>query len=108
MVNTVLARDSFDFQPSSVAKQDIGFLARFDVQGYTSYLWGMSETAPDAPENAAPGKALSPAARRALEEAAERRRLEAERERPTEKGGPSGEEPTRYGDWERGGIAYDF
>jgi len=25
-----------------------------------------------------------------------------------EKGGPKGVEPTRYGDWERGGIAYDF
>lgn len=25
-----------------------------------------------------------------------------------EKGGPRGEEPTRFGDWERKGIAYDF
>jgi hypothetical protein len=23
-------------------------------------------------------------------------------------GGPDGPEPTRYGDWERGGICYDF
>lgn len=23
-------------------------------------------------------------------------------------GGPDGREPTRYGDWERGGICYDF
>ena len=46
---------------------------------------------------------------RALEEAAERRRKEkAQAERPAERNGPSGEEPTRYGDWERGGIAYDF
>ena len=28
-------------------------------------------------------------------------------ERP-EYGGPKGEEPTRYGDWENNGIAWDF
>jgi hypothetical protein len=28
--------------------------------------------------------------------------------RPKEFGGPSGPEPTRYGDWERKGICYDF
>ena len=28
--------------------------------------------------------------------------------RPKEIGGPSGPEPTRYGDWERNGICYDF
>lgn len=69
----------------------------------------MSETEPDTPENAAPGKVLPPAAVRALEEAEERRAKEtAKANRPTERNGPSGEEPTRYGDWERGGIAYDF
>ena len=26
----------------------------------------------------------------------------------TEKGGPQGPEPTRYGDWERGGKCVDF
>ncbi|MGJ8563877.1 MAG: DUF1674 domain-containing protein [Alphaproteobacteria bacterium] len=53
---------------------------------------------------------LSPAARRALDEAAERRsaRLAASDALPPEKAGPKGAEPTRYGDWERGGIAYDF
>jgi len=25
-----------------------------------------------------------------------------------EVGGPDGPEPTRYGDWERGGVCYDF
>jgi hypothetical protein len=25
-----------------------------------------------------------------------------------EKGGPKGREPTRYGDWENNGIAWDF
>ena len=62
----------------------------------------------DIPPNAAPGKALTPAARRALEEA-EARRLAAETaERPPEQGGPKGLEPTRFGDWERKGIAVDF
>ncbi|PID60934.1 MAG: DUF1674 domain-containing protein [Gammaproteobacteria bacterium] len=29
-------------------------------------------------------------------------------ERPTEHGGPTGPEPTRYGDWERKGRVSDF
>lgn len=29
-------------------------------------------------------------------------------ERPTEIAGPTGPEPTRYGDWERRGLAVDF
>lgn len=61
-----------------------------------------------APPNAAPGKPLTPAARRALEEAAERRLAEAEAARAEELGGPRGLEPTRFGDWERKGIAVDF
>ena len=60
------------------------------------------------PPNAAPGKILSPAAQRALEEAAKRREVKATSEPPSEKNGPKGAEPTRFGDWERGGIAYDF
>ena len=63
----------------------------------------------DTPENAAPGKPLSEAARRALEEAAERRKADAgTAERAAEEGGPKGLEPTRYGDWERKGVAVDF
>ena len=64
----------------------------------------------DLPPNAAPGKALTPAARRALEEA-QARRLAAEAELDAlapEDGGPKGLEPTRFGDWERKGIAVDF
>ncbi len=61
------------------------------------------------PPNAAPGKALTPAARRALEEAAARRAAEEPALRVSiERGGPAGPEPTRYGDWERKGIAVDF
>ncbi|MBY0422562.1 MAG: DUF1674 domain-containing protein [Parvularculaceae bacterium] len=51
---------------------------------------------------------LSPAARRALEEAEARRRADKPSKRPSEKGGPAGAEPTRYGDWERKGRAVDF
>ena len=60
--------------------------------------------------NAATGKILSPAAKRALKEASERRKKaeNALSSRPTEIAGPKGAEPTRFGDWERGGIAYDF
>lgn len=32
----------------------------------------------------------------------------AQEAKPKEVGGPKGLEPTRYGDWERKGIAYDF
>ena len=60
------------------------------------------------PPGAAPGKTLTPAARRALEEAAERRANTNPVVLPPEEGGPAGPEPTRYGDWEKGGIASDF
>ena len=63
---------------------------------------------PDPPAGAAPGKQLSPAARRALEEAAARRAAAPQAPLPPEEGGPSGPEPTRYGDWERNGVASDF
>lgn len=51
---------------------------------------------------------LTEAAKRALAEAEERRRLASEAERMKELGGQDGPEPTRYGDWEKGGIASDF
>ncbi|OYX34165.1 MAG: DUF1674 domain-containing protein [Caulobacterales bacterium 32-69-10] len=57
---------------------------------------------------AAPDKPLSPAARRALEEAAARRAAAEAAATAHEDGGPTGPEPTRYGDWERKGIAVDF
>ncbi|MBC7166072.1 DUF1674 domain-containing protein [Phenylobacterium sp.] len=61
------------------------------------------------PPNAAPDKALSPAARRAREEAEARRVAEAAAQaKAAELGGPAGPEPTRFGDWERKGIAVDF
>lgn len=62
------------------------------------------------PEGAATDKVIPEDALRALEEAAERRR-KAEAEAETlakEINGPRGLEPTRNGDWEKKGIAYDF
>ena len=50
---------------------------------------------------------LPPAAQRALAEA-KARREKASPAAPKEVNGPSGPEPTRYGDWERKGIASDF
>ena len=57
---------------------------------------------------------LSPAAQRALAEAQARRAATAEQDASLpdlsqrEINGPSGPEPTRFGDWERKGIASDF
>lgn len=67
----------------------------------------LSEAAPEVP-GAALGKALSPAARRALEEAAARRAAQPAPALPTEQGGREGPEPTRFGDWEKKGVAVDF
>ena len=55
-------------------------------------------------------KPLSPEAERALAEAAERRAAADRRSSAAAKevGGPTGPEPTRYGDWEKKGIASDF
>ena len=55
-------------------------------------------------------KPLTPAAQRALAEAESRRQAAAanNQARAKELQGPKGPEPTRYGDWERKGIASDF
>ena len=58
--------------------------------------------------HATPDRPLSDAARRALLEAAARRSAVPEAEHPAEHGGPSGLEPTRYGDWEKKGLTVDF
>ena len=67
---------------------------------------------PTAPRTLSPAaeRTLSPAAERALAEAAERREAaeRAEKARQVEVGGRNGPEPTRYGDWEKGGIISDF
>lgn len=57
---------------------------------------------------ATPLKPLSEPARRALLEAEARRRDAPAAALPPENGGPRGPEPTRYGDWEKKGLAVDF
>ena len=62
------------------------------------------------PAEPAPKKVLTPAAQRALAEA-EARRAAADAStagKAKEFQGPEGPEPTRFGDWERKGIASDF
>ena len=61
-------------------------------------------------KSAPPKKPLPPAAERALAEAAQRRAesVRVAAERAKEVGGPSGPEPTRYGDWEKKGLTSDF
>ena len=51
---------------------------------------------------------IAEAGARARAEADARRAAEPKKELPPELGGPKGPEPTRYGDWERKGIASDF
>lgn len=53
-------------------------------------------------------KPASTVARRALAEAEKRRQQQQNTDLPKEYGGPKGSEPTRFGDWERKGIASDF
>ncbi len=67
-------------------------------------------TGSDVPDDQPVRKELPPAARRALAEAEARRAATqaANDSRPPELQGPSGPEPTRFGDWERKGIASDF
>ena len=68
---------------------------------------------PVLPTAASFRKPLPEAAKRALAEAEARRAAAqatpaAAQESAREFGGPKGPEPTRFGDWERKGIASDF
>ena len=68
---------------------------------------------PDTPKTEEPAPEtgrddLPPAAQRALAEAEARRKAAADPDMPKEFGGRGGPEPTRYGDWEKDGIAHDF
>ncbi len=51
---------------------------------------------------------ITGAALRALAEAEARRKAAPAPARPKELGGRKGPEPTRFGDWEKDGIASDF
>jgi hypothetical protein len=71
----------------------------------------MTDSPSSSSAPAAERKKLTPAAERALAEAEARRKAVAEANvTPHQKEfqGPKGLEPTRYGDWERKGIASDF
>ncbi len=65
------------------------------------------ELTADPADEAAP-RILSDAAKRALAEAEARRAAAQALALPPEDGGPRGPEPTRYGDWEKKGLAIDF
>jgi hypothetical protein len=65
-----------------------------------------NQATPPSPQEVA--ARIAEAAQRAKAEADARRAKEAKVELPPELGGPKGPEPTRYGDWERKGIASDF
>jgi hypothetical protein len=76
--------------------------------GAEDSLSANEERTPAIP-GAAPGKELSPEAIRALQEAEARRQAAPRQDLPTEiNGRRQGEEPTRYGDWEKKGLAVDF
>ena len=68
------------------------------------------QSPPLTAETAVGRKPLSPAAQRALAEAEARRAAASANIANTAKEfqGPQGPEPTRFGDWERKGIASDF
>jgi len=51
---------------------------------------------------------IEAAGKRVLAEAEKRRKANPEPKLPKELGGRKGPEPTRYGDWEKGGLAIDF
>jgi hypothetical protein len=60
---------------------------------------------PDSTASNPAGPVANPAAERDLEAAVDAAKPS---KRPREIGGPSGPEPTRYGDWERNGRVSDF
>jgi len=77
----------------------------------------MTQSPPPPPRDEKEYRArLKAAAERALAEARARKQKAAEaapcdasrNAKAGELGGPKGPEPTRYGDWERKGIAVDF
>jgi hypothetical protein len=69
----------------------------------------MTEPSSSPDSDAAIARRIAEAAERALAEAEARRAAAAQKSPlPKELGGPKGPEPTRYGDWEKNGIASDF
>lgn len=78
------------------------------IRARMPYMWSQEGTR-NMTDDPPTERVLSPQAKRALAEAQARRKAEeAAAQAQAEQGGPTGPEPTRYGDWERKGIAYDF
>jgi hypothetical protein len=92
--------------PADFKRAGRGVTPVLTMAGGGAFKRGMTKPDPEAPA----GRTKSPAAERALAEAAARRAASerAAADRPKEASGPKGLEPTRYGDWERKGIASDF
>ncbi len=63
---------------------------------------------PAKPKPQAKPETQTPAAAQAAPPELAAASKDAEGARPKEIGGPEGPEPTRYGDWERGGRCFDF
>jgi len=79
------------------------------VQGEKTVMMPNEGIPAKIPDAAPAAQVLTPEAKRALEEAEARRRAaQATPAAPREIGGRTGPEPTRYGDWETGGITSDF
>lgn len=66
------------------------------------------DMAEKTPEEAMRAERIAAAAERALAEAAARRDGAAQEEAAAEIGGRDGPNPTRFGDWEKKGVAVDF
>lgn len=64
--------------------------------------------APNKPASDGQPPEPTPEAKRALAEAEARRKAAVPVRSPKEISGPKGPEPTRFGDWEKKGIASDF
>lgn len=98
LVNVAAMNDAPHDLPPACSPEDSGNLPE-----------GQNAGAATAIPGAAPGKTLSPEAVRALLEAEARRQAAAVEPLPPEINGQrDGEEPTRYGDWEKKGLAVDF
>jgi hypothetical protein len=91
--------------PGFAADADFAYMMGSGKAGFNWDMGRMSKLPGDAE-----GKAgrLRAAAERARAEAEARRKALRGENRPKEIGGPDGPEPTRYGDWEKGGITSDF
>jgi hypothetical protein len=90
-------------------RQALWTLASFRVAA-RAYKMGRMAAPPTNSKLADPKSATTPVAQESVSPKDDAKALprETAAERPREIGGPSGPEPTRYGDWERNGRVSDF